>query len=98
MNLDETSLETTKEKLLVEAEKLIWAFLDEQIEEEDAVLLEGMIKENEEVRSRYVACAQIHADLYKQYQFGAQTQVQLPVLDSVDEWLPSTGNSPQVTD
>jgi len=74
-----------EQSLLDHAEKLIWSLLDDHIVEEDVNRLEELIKENEQVRLRYLQCAQIHADLYSHYQAGPAepTQVQSPVLGSL---------------
>ena len=48
---------------LLEAEQLIWALLDDLIEEEDLKRLEAMIAEDEQIRNHYIACVQLHSDL-----------------------------------
>ena len=55
------------DQLLDDAEKLIWALLDDRIEADDAVRIEKLLKESEQVRSRYRRCAEVHANLYEQY-------------------------------
>ena len=85
---------------LDEAEKLIWAYLDKHIEQEDVERLEHLLKENEHVRQRYAQCAEIHADLYTHYQQGAAKPVESksPVLGSLLIEMPGTlsGSSPLV--
>ncbi|MCA9232278.1 MAG: hypothetical protein KDA57_16645 [Planctomycetales bacterium] len=75
----------TGDNLLEEAEKLIWAMLDDQIEKDDARRLEVLIKGNEHVRLRYLQCAQVHADLYEHYRVGtpANENAKTPVLGSL---------------
>ena len=75
--------EDNKDGLMDEAEKLIWAHLDELIEEDDVKRLEELLDEHEQVRQRYLSCAQIHADLYRHYGTSPQLQVQSPVLGSL---------------
>jgi hypothetical protein len=79
------SLGQADDQLLDDAEKLIWALLDEQIKAGDAERLESLIKENEQVRDRYLKCSQVHADLYSHYQMGtpAEGKVQSPVLGTL---------------
>jgi len=85
MNSENHSHPQGEQSLLDHAEKLIWAVLDDQIAEKDVTRLENLLKENEQVRLRYLQCAQIHADLYAHYQAGPAepTQVQSPVLGSL---------------
>jgi anti-sigma factor RsiW len=49
--------------LLDEAENLIWALLDDHIDEAETARLTKLMNEHEEVRRRYVDCVQLHADL-----------------------------------
>jgi len=90
MKTAENALIQTEQSLLDDAEKLIWALLDDQINEEDAKRLEELIKGNEQVRLRYMQCAEIHADLYAYYQTGPakSAEVPSPVLGSLLGDLP----------
>lgn len=49
--------------VLDEAENLIWALLDDRLEEADAEKLAKLLEEHELVRRRYIACVQLHVDL-----------------------------------
>jgi hypothetical protein len=76
----------TEQTLLDDAEKLIWALLDDQIEADDAKRLEALIRGNEQVRLRYMQCAEIHADLYSHFQTGPVKPS--PVLGSLPGDMP----------
>ena len=88
-------------QLLEEAERLIWALLDEQINESDIKHLESLIQENQAVRNRYLQCVQIHADLYSHFRpatsqtAGTGPNTQSPVLETLlsDLSLPQGGSS-----
>ena len=96
----ENADQLTQKSILDEAEKLIWAYLDEHIEEADIERLEHLLKENEQVRQRFAQCAEIHADLYSHYQQGAAkpAESKLPVLGSLLIEMPGSlsGSSPLV--
>ena len=80
------------DQLIDEAEKLIWALLDERLEEADTQRLEIMFKENEQVRSRYQEISQIHANLYEQ--FGKdQSKPESPVLSFLGDFSTTHANS-----
>ena len=49
--------------LLDEAETLIWALLDDQLENADTARLSKLLQEHEAVRRRYLECVQLHVDL-----------------------------------
>jgi len=85
MKTAENSHTLAEQSLLDDVEKLIWSLLDDQINEEDANRLEELIKGNEQVRLRYMQCAEIHADLYAYYQTGPakSAEVPSPVLGSL---------------
>lgn len=89
MSTSDNSHEQANHKLMDEAEKLIWAYLDEMIEENDAKRLEKLLQENEDVRKRYLNCAQIHADLYEHLRVGKEAEVQSPVLGSLGSFSSS---------
>jgi hypothetical protein len=55
---------------LEEAETLIWAMLDEQLENADMERLAKMIEQDAEIRSRYIDYVQLHVDLREH--FGRQ--------------------------
>jgi len=102
MNTEKNSRPLGEQALLDHAENLIWSLLDDQIAKEDVQRLEELIKENEEVRLRYVQCAQIHADLYAHYQAAGPAepaQVRSPVLGSLlKDLLGSHGDSASLVD
>ncbi len=80
MNTDKNSLGQEDDQLLDEAEKLIWALLDERLEDADTKRLEELLQENERVRSRYLQISQMHANLYEHYGQGTQSTEKSPVL------------------
>ena len=101
MNSENNSQAPGEQTLLDHAEKLIWSLLDDQIAKEDVKRLEELLKDNEEVRLRYLQCAQIHADLYAHYQAGpaAPTQERSPVLGSLlNDLSGSHGGSASLVD
>jgi anti-sigma factor RsiW len=55
---------------LREAEILIWALLDEQLDDASGARLSKMIEEDAAVRARYIDCVQLHVDLREH--FGRQ--------------------------
>ncbi|MCC6493197.1 MAG: hypothetical protein IT424_09265 [Pirellulales bacterium] len=48
---------------LDEAESLIWALLDEQLDVTDVARLSDMLTQDALVRARFVECVQLHVDL-----------------------------------
>lgn len=54
---------TEADALLDEAEALIWALLDDQIESADQARLTKLLETEPAVRARYVDCVQLHVDL-----------------------------------
>lgn len=55
--------QTSPEALLAEAEAMIWALLDDQLDEADVVRLEQLLTNEESIRRRYAECVRLHADL-----------------------------------
>lgn len=49
--------------VLDEAESLIWALLDEQLDDAETSRLAQLLDEHEAVRRRYIECVQLHIDL-----------------------------------
>lgn len=49
--------------VLDEAENLIWALLDDQLEDAETARLAKLLEEHESVRRRYLDCVQLHVDL-----------------------------------
>lgn len=64
---DQQSLDQSNEALLDKAEALIWALLDDEIQPADIRELETLLKENADVRDRYVTCVQLHFDLQQHF-------------------------------
>lgn len=63
--MDEQDLTPGESAVLVldEAENLIWALLDDHIDDADIARLTKLLNENEDVRRRYLDCVQLHVDL-----------------------------------
>ncbi len=53
--------------LLEEAESLIWAMLDDNIDDAEMARLTQMLEEHAPIRQRYVDCVQMHVDLGEHY-------------------------------
>ncbi len=90
MAADDRSLEQTTQQLLDEAEALIWGLLDENIDALNSQRLSTLMA-NDEVRSRYLQCVELHCDLQSLFdddKTNKQTKPQSPVLGS----LGSTGS------
>lgn len=100
MNTEKNTLEQDDDQLLDGAEKLIWALLDDQITEEDALQLNLLIKESADVRDRYLQCAQVHSDLYSHYNAGSATEndTKSPVLGSLLGGVLPTGAPTSLAD
>lgn len=102
MTTDESSAPKPDENLLDEADRLIWALLDDQLAAADTTRLETLLKKNEQVRQRYLECVQIHADLHHHFE-GDQPiitpdQPKSPVLGSLGDLRPDSGTLPPVTE
>ena len=82
MNADTKSIDQSNHSLLDEAEKLIWALLDERIEESEITRLETLLKDHTELRSRYLQISQIHSNLYEHYD-RPQNSLESPILSMV---------------
>jgi len=81
------------EQLLEEAEKLIWDLLDDRIEEADTQRLEKLLKENDQVRARYLEISQVHADLYSHFG-NDQANTKSPVLSFLGDFSTLSADSP----
>ncbi len=64
--------------LLEEAENLIWALLDDHIDEADSDKLTKLMNDHEEVRRRYIDCVQLHADLRDHFTTVAAPEASRP--------------------
>ncbi len=104
---NEQSLEQASDRLLAEAEQLIWSLLDGELDAQGTQHLEHLIAENEQVRLRYINCVQVHADLHEH--FGSAPKPDLtksgqtktgssPVLGFLGDIRPGTDYLPPVQD
>ncbi len=66
--------------VLDEAETLIWALLDDQLEAAETTRLSKLLEEHEAVRRRYLECVQLHVDLHDY--FAAARERQRPAAGS----------------
>ena len=84
---------------LEEAEALIWAMLDDHLDDASVERLSKMIEENPQVRSRYLDCVQLHVDLGEHFGRQAAEREKGPVV--LPNLLPGLSNipgMPQVTE
>ena len=100
---NENSLDLTGEELLDQAEALIWALLDDQIEPSDLKRLESLMREHQQVRERYINCVQMHVDLQQHFDTADMPPKTdkfsgSPVLGSLGELRPGTDTWPPVSD
>jgi anti-sigma factor RsiW len=72
--------------LLDEAESLIWALLDDQLETAETTRLTQLLNENEDVRRRYLECVQLHVDLQDHFSAREAVAARTPILPNL---LPS---------
>ena len=63
MDNQEGKLEPQPDSILEEAEQLIWAVLDDQVDKADLERLETLLHQDEQIRERYIQCVQLHTDL-----------------------------------
>jgi hypothetical protein len=90
----------SSEQLLEQAEEMIWNLLDENLPESDVAYLETLIKENDQVRSLYLDCVQLHADLSGHFgklpQGEAPSAPSTPVLGSLGDVMRGFDTGPPV--
>jgi len=98
MNTDKKSLSQDNDPLLDEAEKLIWALLDERLEDADTERLEKLIQENEQVRGRYLEISHLHSSLYEHYSKAAQPVQKSPVLTFLGDFSTTPQDHSPLTD
>lgn len=84
---------------LEEAETLIWALLDDQLDNAETGRLGRMIEVNAAVRSRYIECVQLHVDLREHFGRAAAVNDPSPVvLPNLLPGLSLTQGLPQIVD
>ena len=99
----EKSLDLIGEALLEQAEGLIWALLDDEIETTDLKRLESLIQAHEQVRQRYVDCVQMHTDLHQHFDATKTPQTtdtlpESPVLGTLGDLRPAADTWPPVAE
>ncbi len=95
-NASVPSLEQSNDNLLNEAESLIWDLLDDEIQPAGLRRLETLLKENADVRDRYVSCVQTHIDLREHFSETPtapemEPPTKSPVLGFLGDIQPGTG-------
>jgi hypothetical protein len=84
---------------LEEAETLIWAMLDEQLDRAEMDRLCKMIEENAAIRARYIDCVQLHVDLREHYgRAAAEKATGAVVLANLLPGLPGAQGLPQIAE
>lgn len=84
------------EQRLEEAEALIWALLDDRLDEAASQRLTRMVESDPAVRSRYIDCVQLHVDLTEH--FAKPTEGTTVVLPNLLTGGPGVPGMPHVTD
>lgn len=91
----------SSEELLEQAEEMIWNLLDDNLPESDAVQLETLIKEHDQIRELYLDCVQLHADLTGHFAKSPKLNLpptpSTPVLGSLGDALKGFDAGPPVT-
>jgi anti-sigma factor RsiW len=100
---EENSTAANADHMLQEAEALIWALLDDRLEAADSTRLCQLIENNEAVRSRYIDCIQLHADLRDFYAHPGDSSESKPAASPVLSNLgfgdlPGAGSLPTLHD
>jgi len=75
-----------RDQTVDEAESLIWALLDDQLDETDTAKLCQLMEGSAAVRSRYIDCVQLHVDLSEH--FSAKAMDQPPGVQVLPNLLP----------
>ena len=89
---------TDAEALLNDAETLIWALLDDQIDSADQARLTKLLETEPAVRARYFDCVQLHADLLDHFDRRPQEKkTGAVVLSNLVTELPGAQGFPQTT-
>jgi hypothetical protein len=76
--------------VLDEAENLIWALLDDHLDDASSARLAKLLDQHESVRRRYLDCVQLHVDLQEHFApaGSAVDQRRTPILPGL-----ATGNT-----
>lgn len=71
-------------------QELTWAMVDEQIDGDGVQLLEGLLLSDDQARSTYVNCIQLHTDLLTHFAKPAVTGTEgkSPVLGFLGDTVP----------
>ncbi|RIK88331.1 MAG: hypothetical protein DCC67_00780 [Planctomycetota bacterium] len=85
------------ESLLDEAEMLIWALLDERLDDADAARLSTLIAQDAAVRTRYLQCIQLHVDLREYFARQVDGKAGAIMPDLFPGLLPGFPATPGVT-
>jgi anti-sigma factor RsiW len=84
---------------LEEAETLIWAMLDDQLDDADMRRLSKMIEDDATIRARYIDCVQLHVDLREHFgRAAAEKAPSTVVLANLQPGLPGVPGMPQIVD
>jgi hypothetical protein len=84
---------------LEEAETLIWAMLDDQLDDAEMRRLSKMIEDDATVRARYIDCVHLHVDLSEHFgRAAAEKAPSTVVLSQLPSGLPGVPGLPQIAD
>ncbi len=84
---------------LEEAEALIWAMLDDQLDDVEMRRLSKMIEDDATVRARYIECVQLHVDLREHFgRAAAEKAPSIVVLANLLPGLPGAPGLPQIVE
>jgi anti-sigma factor RsiW len=90
---------TAAELHLEEAETLIWAMLDDRLDDAEMQRLSKMIEEDAAIRARYIDCVQLHVDLNEHFgRAAAEKAPSTVVLANLQPGLPGVPGLPQIVD
>jgi hypothetical protein len=82
---------------LEEAEALIWALLDDRLDDAATQRLTQMMESDALVRARYIDCVQLHVDLTEHFA-GKDAKPSAVVLPSLLPGVPGVLGMPQVAE
>jgi hypothetical protein len=79
-------------------QELTWALVDEQINQDEMQLLEGLLLSDDQARSTYIDCIQLHTDLSVHFAKAASgpatPDAQSPVLSFLGGMVPPVDSLP----